>query len=216
MYIQITDKCNMTCGHCCFNCGPSGRFMKKTTFMAALEIANEYGEYIAIGGGEPTLHPKFWEFLGMAMYKNSSDVPVWLATNGSNKMISIALAGMARTGAISCTLSQDEFHDDIDPEVIQAFTKQKYGNESNDFREIRNTSKNGSLVKAGRAKKLKNYELNIDCPCKGMFVDPLGKIFHCGCKTIQYGTVLKPRFPSNYTEPNEFGDLLSETCATYK
>ena len=76
MYIQITTRCNMECEHCCMSATAKGEDMSIGTFKNALE----YDEYITIGGGEPTLHPKFWEMMGLALGFGEY---VWLATNGS-------------------------------------------------------------------------------------------------------------------------------------
>ena len=62
MYIQITDHCNMTCAHCCYSCSPRKRnFMSKDVFVKALDLCDL--DDISIGGGEPTLHPLFWDFI---------------------------------------------------------------------------------------------------------------------------------------------------------
>jgi len=45
MYIQITDKCNMTCEHCGFACTKKGSFMSLDTFKATCCFHSE--EYTA-------------------------------------------------------------------------------------------------------------------------------------------------------------------------
>lgn len=50
-YLQITDKCNMSCKHCGMSCTKKGTFMSIETFRNALNIGDES---ITIGGGEPT------------------------------------------------------------------------------------------------------------------------------------------------------------------
>lgn len=64
MYIQITTRCNMHCDHCGFDCTHKGSNMSLDTFKNALGYCSEH---VMLGGGEPTLHPKFWEFFGRAM-----------------------------------------------------------------------------------------------------------------------------------------------------
>ena len=82
MYLQITTKCNMTCDHCCYSCTKYGRHGDYNTIIEAIRFASSYygDENISIGGGEPTLHPKFFEILKEAI--NNFDY-VWMATNGS-------------------------------------------------------------------------------------------------------------------------------------
>lgn len=131
---------------------------------------------IALGGGEPTLHPRFWEMLGLSI---SSCDSVWLATNGSITKTALALAKLARSGVIGCALSQDKWHDPIDEKVIQAFTRPKpgtfrldYGN-TNDSREIRTIKE---PYNSGRCDFGKNR-----CICEDLFVLPNGNVKQCGC-----------------------------------
>ena len=64
MYLQITTNCDMECAHCGFSCGPEKRrYMTMEVFEAAMKIASNRCEYITIGGGEPTNHSLFFDFL---------------------------------------------------------------------------------------------------------------------------------------------------------
>ena len=63
MYIQITNKCNMLCEHCCFSCTNIGSNMSLKIFRKACEYANYNGLNIFLGGGEPTSHPNLIEIL---------------------------------------------------------------------------------------------------------------------------------------------------------
>ena len=68
MYIKLTNKCTMECAHCCFADGPRGtQFMSRETFNKALALAVEAEQNITLGGGEPTLHPLLFEFIGKAI-----------------------------------------------------------------------------------------------------------------------------------------------------
>lgn len=185
MYIQITDHCNMTCAHCCYSCSPRKKnFITTKMFEAAIEFDNSS---LAIGGGEPTLHPQFWEFIGIGLGSYDS---VWLATNGSQTKTTLRLANMARRGVIGCALSQDCFHSPIDPKVINAFAgadNYGYRRDDNDLREIRNVSH--SVMRQGRAIKTRVWSEDR-CGCDGLLVDPLGNIWSCGCKKLLLGHVL--------------------------
>ena len=167
----------MTCKHCCYSCGKKGDDMTIDTMRNAIKTLG--GGQIAIGGGEPTLHPLFWQILGESIAASEF---VWMATNGSNTEISLALANMAKKGVIGCALSQDDYHDEIDYDVIKAFTKDAktvYGSRENDAREIRNVT--GKVIKAGRASKNKIYDVAKDCCCEDILVNPNGDIRPCGC-----------------------------------
>lgn len=196
MYIMLTSRCNMSCEHCCRNCTHEGIDMSQTTWEAALDLAMQYGESVALGGGEPTLHPLFWNMLGESI---ATAEYVWLATNGSQTKIALALAKMAKKGIIGCALSQDSFHDPIDPEVIQAFTKKepsRYGgfdNNTPDCREIRNVEPH--IIKTGRA----TWGDENDCVCEGIMIEPDGTIKACGCDDApSLGTVFDPKIPQDW------------------
>lgn len=187
MYIQITTRCNMSCAHCCFNCTNKGIDMPESIFLKALKLCED--DYITIGGGEPTIHPKFWNYLINAIVDCEG---VWLATNGSQTKTALKLASLAKKGIIGCALSQDDFHDNIDNEVIQAFTKNNnlntwHNNDHTDDREIRNLSEN--IFKAGRA--LENEIWNREgCVCNDRIIKPDGSIYLCGCSdSIKIGDV---------------------------
>ena len=191
MYIQITQKCNFHCYHCAFACGPNGKHMTQKVFDAALTICES--ECVTIGGGEPTLHPHFWTFLAKAIAHCES---VWMATNGSQTETALTLAKMAQKGVISCALSQDQYHDPIDPRVVEAFTVKKnpqfpYRQNEHDQREIRNVSSkiplvvNNSIVyPLNYLAPFRNPENGGDpenCPCDDVIVTPSGKVRFCGC-----------------------------------
>lgn len=177
MYLQITTRCNMTCEHCCMNCTSQGEDMTIETMRNAFKEVGD--ESVAIGGGEPTTHPLFWQILGESLGLSEY---IWLATNGSVTNIALPLARMAKNGVIGCALSQDYYHDEIDDEVIQAFTKNPktiYGSKENDLREIRDVSR--LVLDHGRAKENSLSE-NADCCCADLFVKPNGDVMACGCE----------------------------------
>ena len=181
MYVKITDKCNMHCAHCCVSATMRGKHMKMPVWKQTIEFLREYGEeYISIGGGEPTLHPKFWHILIDAMTLPGTNV--WLATNGSQTETALKLAGLARKGVISCALSLDKWHDPIDPEVESAFQEGKkpgysYNGNPNDLREIRTVTR---IMRVGRAKKLHNTEEG--CACEDFVIETNGDIKYCQCE----------------------------------
>ncbi len=171
----------MTCWHCAFACGPDGQHMSKKVIEAALACGDES---ISIGGGEPTLHPRFWEFLALSL---GSAEYVWLATNGSQTKIALILAKMACKGVLGCALSQDEYHDPIDPSVIAAFTKKKSDHPYNninrsiedDQREIRTVTQHPQNLSLFRDPEDGGNPEN--CACPDIFVIPSGKVKFCGC-----------------------------------
>ena len=179
------------------NASHDGEDMSLETFRNALD----YDEYVTLGGGEPTLHPLFWQFFGEALAVSSEYL--WLATNGSIKNTALALAKLAKKGVIGCALSQDNYHDPIDPEVIEAFTKDKrqssaYSDRTPDSREIRNVT--GNEINAGRCDFGKN-----GCACEDIIIEPDGTVRACGCEDA-------PTFGNINTEVNIPDDWEQGTC----
>jgi len=177
--------------------------MDEKTFLAAVKFAADRGEYVAIGGGEPTIHPKFWQFLGIALGECEY---VWLATNGKETRTALALAGLAKgSERLSVALSQDDWHEPINPIVVDAFRKAGL--------ELRNVGKNDSPMAQGRAKTWGRE----GCVCSTMIVRPDGAIKPCGCTSspvigdvfnhIRLGYL-------NILESDEFRD--SECWTSYK
>jgi len=179
LYIQITDRCNMACPHCCFDCKPEGTDMNYANFKAAVDLS---GEFICIGGGEPTLHPRFWEFVAYALAHGD----VWMATNGSQTETALMLAKMARKGILGCDLSQDNFHRQIEPEVVKAFNEGRSWqnrSENNDRRGLRDVTSHSTRkpYRSGRAKELSIDETKEGCCCDEFIAKPNGDIMQCGC-----------------------------------
>lgn len=181
MYVQITTRCNMSCEHCGMNCTAKGDDMSFETFKAALSFA----DFVTLGGGEPTIHPDFCQFL---LYAIAHCDGVFVITNGSMTDISLAMAKM-NCETFGCELSLDDFHDPIDPKVVSAFKK---------IDSIRDTSRN--LIKAGRC----DWGREDKCICDGeTFVKPNGDIHQCGCEdSPKVGTVFEDEWSRKDNEWN--------------
>lgn len=161
--------------------------MSDEVFKAALELAMEFEDMeITLGGGEPTLHPRFWEFLGLALKAHAllDDGLEWkplVITNGSVTDSALALARLSKAGVISAELSQDEWHDPIDPRVIREFGQR--------IRQVRN------IRRVGRGRMISGS--TPGCCCETMLIDPEGVIWSCGCKQVRWGTVFAPDIPED-------------------
>lgn len=171
MYLMLTSKCNMSCKHCGMSCTKNGEDMTLKTFRNALKYSDGM---ITLGGGEPTLHPKFYQMLMESIGESES---VHIITNGSITKISLTLAKLAEKGVISAELSQDPYHDEIDEKVVKAFTVDCNNKKENDYRDIRNTSNH--LVNAGRC----DFGHSEGCICEDLVVKPSGEVRGCGCDT---------------------------------
>ncbi|EOF9313016.1 radical SAM protein [Vibrio fluvialis] len=170
-YIQITTACNMSCAHCCFACSAEkkGESMSPKTYKKAVALAEDYGMNIMIGGGEPTIHARFWEYFGIAMGAQVDHV--WMATNGSKTETSLALAAISTSEKFSCALSVDDYHDPIDPIVYRT------------FKEVGAEIRGGSevVLNVGSAKE-NNIGNREGCGCSHIaFIHPSGDVRACAC-----------------------------------
>ena len=86
MLIQITNNCNMGCPHCMNNSRQIGDSanMERWTFLSSLEHAQRNNaSIILISGGEPTMHPNWYDFVRIALTEVYDFREVLLVTNGS-------------------------------------------------------------------------------------------------------------------------------------
>lgn len=203
MYLQITTRCNMSCDHCCFNCTNLGEDMSRETFYNAMRFLDGE-EYVTIGGGEPTLHPHFREFLIECIANFSENCLI--VTNGSIDNEALLLAKLAKNGVLCAELSVDDFHDSrlVSKEVIDAFTKNKYlkyylDENNNDFRNTRTVKR---ILKQGRAEESGVYT-DEGCACDTLIVKPNGDLYHCACDDAPcYGNIND----YDFTLPDNFVD----------
>jgi len=210
MYIMITNRCNMHCEHCCNSCTDKGVDMTKETFLNVCKITDYYEMDVSLGGGEPTLHPLFWEFLGLALRFSNSEMPPFVATNGTMERDAMMLARLASRGVLSCRLSYDQFHDKsmVSPLVLNAFNlgkrkpfeyRSSLDVHSYDYRDVVTESYRTSAT--GRAL---NWGDDY-CVCEDWVVAPNGDLFTCGCRTKCVGNV-------NQSESLQDVDWYQERC----
>ena len=206
IYFQITTRCNMRCAHCGFACTNRGRDMDESVFRRALAFCVRNRYMMTLGGGEPTIHPKFWDWMQYARrrlaplreYEFDGYPGVGLVTNGSNTELSLKLAAMAEQGKVWAAVSKDAYHDPIDPRVYIAFKKphrDPYGidlfrlphevriaeerRRRMDLRDIRTV---GVIRASGRAKSWGDDRWGNFC-C-GLHLDPDGKLWESLCRKV--------------------------------
>ena len=206
----------MRCAHCCGSYGPHrGKHMDERTFIRTLDLCVEYGSSPYIGGGEPTVHPQFWQFLGLMLgraHEFEMEL-VGMHTNGKRTADALALAALAKRGTLGVTLSLDGYHEYIDQAVVDAFTqKSKSGSQlagrdywhdtgTRDPHDLRAVVRGAdkSVVAQGRGKRIAGARTDY-CVCENLQVDPDGVIWACGCERTQFGTVWDPHLPDNAFE----------------
>jgi hypothetical protein len=65
IYFALTNHCNRSCPWCSTCSSPSGgTFLSLDRFRAALPREGDF--QVQLEGGEPTIHPRFWEFVRVA------------------------------------------------------------------------------------------------------------------------------------------------------
>lgn len=186
--------------------------MDERTFIRTLDLCAENGVTPYIGGGEPTVHPQFWQFLGLILGRAHEFEMEMLGmhTNGKRKADALALAALAKRGVLGVTLSVDSYHEFIDPEVIEAFTRKPknkswkadidywHDAEKRDPYDLRSTvdGADRAVVAQGRGKRISGARTDY-CVCEDLQVDPDGVIWACGCERTQFGTVWEPHLPDN-------------------
>ena len=181
--------------------------MDNHLIQQAIDFAESIDNYsIAIGGGEPTLHPQFFDILKRSLQVFDN---VWLATNGSQTEIMYRLANIIddvdydsfecectpedleeygcecdhdyieSNGNLAVALSQDIFHSAIDNNIIELWKRRASVHGHSHF-EIRNTySSYNSIAGQGRAKK-NGYD-GKHCVCSDIIIKSDGKVRLCGC-----------------------------------
>ena len=209
MYIMVTERCNMTCAHCCMSATSEGADMPLEVFLKACEVSQEYDSGITIGGGEPTLHKDILSMVGIAIMHSDY---VFMITNGSMKKLTLKfLQAAEQLDSFECHVSRDQFHDltMISGDVWDFCEKNKkwwpgnkpYSHER-DF-----------VYGEGRAKLLE-YEIEVKdgCPCEGPMIRPNGDLYDCGCSYGRFmGNIMGEfEWPTNDVCPREFVDEEEE------
>lgn len=176
--------------------------MTQAVFDKSLEIANEFGSTVTIGGGEPTLHPKIMDWIVQAAIETvetSKDLDgpaVLVITNGKRTDTAIKIAKLAHLGMIQAQVSQDEYHDPISDKVFTEFRRYAIsdGISTRGYAGVRNTSSN--LTKRGRADE--NGIWSYDgCCCDALFIKPNGDFYQCGCQITKLGNILRDEIPAH-------------------
>ena len=67
LFLEITDRCNLSCRHCGSSCTAEGQALTIDDVKRTLESVrrSQYRPTICLTGGEPMLHPNFYEIAGL-------------------------------------------------------------------------------------------------------------------------------------------------------
>ena len=180
---------------------------------------------MCIGGGEPTNHPRFFDILRQALIYYED---VHMVTNGSNTKAMFRLADIIsgepeffedeeiQDNAIwdgdhklHVALSQDQYHDPIDPRIVELWRSRSVRERRKWYMPGTTTERadSGFLINElhrvtnhGRARRTGvSTEYKESCLCQGVFVKPDGKVKACGCPGGPIiGDVFTPGFTQEY------------------
>lgn len=115
--VEITDRCNLTCPTCYAHSSPTyGRHRtleEVKTMLDAVVINEKEPDVVQISGGEPTLHPQFFEILDYA--KSLPIKHLMLNTNGIEIAKNFEFAEKLKTYSpdFEIYLQFDSFNDDV-------------------------------------------------------------------------------------------------------
>lgn len=168
--------------------------MSEDVFRRACKLGASANTDIFIGGGEPTLHPQFELFLGIAsLYNRCEDRKIGLVTNGWDKELT---TNLLLSESILCAVSDDRFHTVASPEVIQL---------ARSLKKTRRLTSEHFVKDQGRAKTNGIGQSDL-CLCEDYIVAPTGTVWACGHRKIRLGNIMDAKFDTF------FSDMPYEGC----
>ncbi len=169
--------------------------MPLNIFQKALSVAIDRGDYVTIGGGEPTMHPRFFEYLNMVreeQRRGNFEITPFLVTNGkaygkADRLLRILEHEQEmEEQTISVNLSRDQWHDAIDERIVRRYHQLKVTTKNLiDFRSVTKIAPVGR----GRNSVFDEQRTITPCACEDALVDPQGQVWSCGCKKHLLGYI---------------------------
>lgn len=111
---EITDSCDLNCPICLGDPRPNGSFVSLKEFEAMVAAVLAYagpGQICTLGGGEPTLHPEFFELVRILKSQGFPDI--WVYTNGRRIARDHNFAEQLATEQLYVVLQWDSFDDEV-------------------------------------------------------------------------------------------------------
>ncbi|MBE6028157.1 MAG: radical SAM protein [Clostridiales bacterium] len=115
LFFEITDRCNLSCRHCGSSCTTEGRFLTTEDIDAVLKSVKAAGvnrPTVCLTGGEPMLHPDFYE-IAQCVRDNGF---YWGMTTNATLIDDAAAAKLRQAGMSTVSVSLDgmeELHDSL-------------------------------------------------------------------------------------------------------
>lgn len=154
VYVALTNHCNRSCPWCSTCSSPGGKtFLSLDSFHAALPKSGRF--QLQLEGGEPTIHPNFWEFVraarehprcerlilctnGVVLPRQPERVRLWLARLGAPITLKISFnhhlvdhdAGLLDL----CQILRDQFKESGADRMLVINVRLRQGYEEDDVR----------------------------------------------------------------------------------
>jgi uncharacterized radical SAM superfamily Fe-S cluster-containing enzyme len=111
---EITNACDLHCPICLGNPKEQGHFVSIAEMTSMVETLLAYagpGQIVTLGGGEPTVHPQFFDLV--SLLKQSGFEDIWVYTNGQRIAKDPNFARRMVKENLYVVLQWDGFSDDI-------------------------------------------------------------------------------------------------------
>jgi uncharacterized radical SAM superfamily Fe-S cluster-containing enzyme len=111
---EITNACDLDCPICLGNPREQGRFVSTGEMESMVKNILAYagpGQIVTLGGGEPTVHPEFFDFV--SLLKQSGFEDIWVYTNGRRIANNPDFVRRMAKENLYVVLQWDGFSDDI-------------------------------------------------------------------------------------------------------
>lgn len=103
LFFEITDRCNLNCRHCGSSCTAEGNFLTVKDVEKTLGTVRGDKPAICLTGGEPMLHPDFFEIAGLVKSMGFS----WGMTTNATLIDDTAAERLRETGMSTVSVSLD-------------------------------------------------------------------------------------------------------------
>ena len=103
LFFEITDRCNLNCMHCGSNCSSEGSCLTIDDITSALRSVMQDKPMICLTGGEPMLHPDFFEIANCV----SSMGFFWGMTTNATLIDDAAAQNLKQSGLSTVSVSLD-------------------------------------------------------------------------------------------------------------
>jgi len=110
LFFEITDRCNLSCRHCGSSCTAEGRYLTAGDIESTLKTIRGDKPAVCLTGGEPMLHPGFFEIAGLIRDMGFN----WGMTTNATLIDDDAARKLRQAGMSTVSVSLDGLEDSHD------------------------------------------------------------------------------------------------------